>query len=48
MVKNTATSETADAQSDSSGRYSFPNLPPGTYEVTATAEFQRQATQCVD
>ena len=38
MVKNTATSETAEAQSDSSGRYSFPNLPPGTYEVTATAE----------
>ena len=49
MVKNTATSETAEAQSDSSGRYSFPNLPPGTYEVTATAEgFSDQATQCVD
>ena len=37
-VKNTATSETAEAQSDSSGHYSFPNLLPGAYEITATAE----------
>jgi hypothetical protein len=37
-VKNIATSQTAETQADSSGHYSFPNLPPGNYEVTATAE----------
>ena len=37
-VKNTATSETSETQSDSSGRYSFQNLAPGTYDVIATAE----------
>ncbi len=37
-VKNTATSKTAETQSDSGGHYSFPDLPPGTYEVTASAQ----------
>ncbi|HEY6344159.1 MAG TPA: carboxypeptidase-like regulatory domain-containing protein [Bryobacteraceae bacterium] len=37
-ARNTATSESAETHSDPSGHYSFANLPPGTYEVTAVAE----------
>lgn len=36
-VKNLSTGQLTDTQSDSSGHYSFANLPPGDYEVSATA-----------
>jgi hypothetical protein len=37
-VKNTTTEATVEAQSDSTGHYGFTTLPPGTYDLTATAE----------
>src|SRR5262245_5683692 len=36
QAANLATNTTRDAVSDTSGAYSIPNLPPGTYKVTAT------------
>ena len=35
-ARNTATNLTRETQSDEQGRYAFPNLPIGTYEVTAS------------
>src|SRR5947209_8426325 len=35
-ARNTATNLTRETQSDEQGRYAFPGLPIGTYEVTAT------------
>lgn len=37
-VKNTTTEESAAAQTDASGRYSVPNLAPGDYEVSVSAD----------
>jgi hypothetical protein len=36
-AKSTATSQTTDAQTDSTGRYSIANLAPGAYEVSVSA-----------
>ena len=36
--KNLATAVTRDMVSDSAGFYTLPNLAPGTYEVTVTAQ----------
>src|SRR5437868_1962503 len=35
-ARNTATNLTRETQSDEQGRYAFPNLPIGSYEVTAS------------
>lgn len=35
-ARNIATNLTRDTQSDGSGRYAFPNLPIGKYEITAS------------
>src|SRR5947199_35685 len=35
-VRNTATNLTRNTQSDEEGRYAFPNLPIGSYEITAS------------
>jgi len=43
-VKNSATGQTTDTQSDSSGHYSLANLTPGDYEVTASADGFATAT----
>lgn len=37
-VKNQATGATTDSQADASGVFSLPNLAPGDYEATASAE----------
>jgi hypothetical protein len=37
-LKNVATGQAADAQADSAGHYSVPNLAPGDYEATVSAE----------
>jgi hypothetical protein len=37
-VKNTATGQATETQTDSSSRYEVPNLAAGEYEVSATAE----------
>src|SRR5947208_3510028 len=40
-ARNTATNLTRETQSDEEGRYAFPSLPIGAYEVTAnSAGFQ--------
>ena len=36
-ARNTATNLTRETQSDEEGRYAFPSLPIGGYEVTATS-----------
>ncbi|MGH9560891.1 MAG: carboxypeptidase-like regulatory domain-containing protein, partial [Terracidiphilus sp.] len=36
-VRNTATNATSTATTNQSGFYAVPNLPPGAYELTATA-----------
>jgi len=37
-VKNVVTGQTTATQSDSSGHYTVPNLAPGDYEISASAE----------
>ncbi|HEV2401549.1 MAG TPA: carboxypeptidase-like regulatory domain-containing protein [Candidatus Sulfotelmatobacter sp.] len=37
-IKNVATGESADTQTDSAGRYSESNLKPGDYEVSASTD----------
>lgn len=37
-LKNLATQQSTDTQADASGRYQFPNLAPGDYELSITAE----------
>jgi hypothetical protein len=37
-VKNTATGQSVEGQTDATGAYSVPNLAPGQYEVSASAE----------
>lgn len=37
-VKNTATGKAAEATSDAAGAYTVPNLAPGNYEVSVSAE----------
>jgi hypothetical protein len=37
-LKNVATGTVADGQTDSSGSYNFPNLAPGEYELSISAE----------
>jgi len=46
-IKNISTGQTTDAQSDTAGHYSVPNLPPGDYEVTASADGFSAATSKV-
>ncbi|MGH9681850.1 MAG: carboxypeptidase-like regulatory domain-containing protein, partial [Candidatus Acidiferrales bacterium] len=37
-VKNNATGQTAETQTDSAGHYTLPNLAPGAYEIDISAE----------
>jgi hypothetical protein len=46
-AKNQATGQTSETQTDSSGHYSFSNLPPGDYQVSASAESQSAGPQTV-
>ncbi|HZQ18087.1 MAG TPA: carboxypeptidase-like regulatory domain-containing protein [Terriglobales bacterium] len=44
-IKSQATGVTADTQADASGGFTIPNLSPGDYEITASAEgFAAQTT----
>lgn len=38
LLKNSATGETTEAETDAAGNYKFENLPPGDYEVSSTIE----------
>jgi hypothetical protein len=45
-AKNTATAQTAQAETDASGAYNLPSLPAGSYEVTVTAKgYSNKAAQ---
>jgi Carboxypeptidase regulatory-like domain/TonB dependent receptor-like, beta-barrel len=44
-VTNVATNQTREARSGSSGRYSFNNVPSGTYDVTVTSDGFRTYTR---
>jgi hypothetical protein len=42
VVKNVGTAEVREVSSNGEGLYSAPNLLPGTYEVTASANVRHQ------
>src|SRR5690348_14771614 len=44
-VVNTGTAQSLSVTTDSTGSYSFPNLLPGSYDVTITAKGFRSYTQ---
>ena len=46
-VKNLATAQAVQAQSDSAGAYTVPNLAPGKYEISVSAEGFSTSTQSV-
>ncbi len=45
VLKNMATNDVHSIQSDANGAYDFQNLPPGTYQITTTAQGFKTFTQ---